>query len=413
MIQPTTMQQAQPVMMYQPMGYQAAPVAQYQPAPYYQAPAQNNAVKIDIINPQAGGTTPYSPYAMPQASAYAPYVPNAPYPTPYYAAPVQQQPVTVPQPVVVPQPIVNQPQIINAPHPVLPEPPKAQVVTQPAPQPVVQPAPQPVQPQQVVTVQPQVQQPEVKVIEQPKTEQAAPAVVEQAPAQAEAQVAEAPKTEEAAKAEDTPKVETPATPPVDIKLNEIVSKLNSTNMDTQFGAIENVAETAQSGKPEATQLLDTQVMDALGNIIKKDTTQMQGPTPEQLELRQKLLAKENLTDEQKAEATKISEMEVAERNKQFSLYTVAILQKLLNDEVKKVQGTGVKMEDLPMINDVVKVAKSDPNPILRGSALASLLHLATPEYKKELEIVFKQSLKDSDPNVQAVAQESLTQLSQI
>ena len=140
---------------------------------------------------------------------------------------------------------------------------------------------------------------------------------------------------------------------------------------------------------------------------------MQGPTPEQLELRQKLLAKENLTDEQKAEATKISEMEVAERNKQFSLYTVAILQKLLNDEVKKVQGTGVKMEDLPMINDVVKVAKSDPNPILRGSALASLLHLATPEYKKELEIVFKQSLKDSDPNVQAVAQESLTQLSQI
>jgi len=358
----------QPVNTTMPQAYQTGmPYAQmpmYQSAQYQPQLPQNNAVKIDIINPQAGGQTPYNPYAMPQTSAYAPYVPNAQYPIPAMI-PATATPPAPPTPVIIPQPVItNQPQIINAPDTVIPEPPQAQPALESAPA------------------------------------AAAPAQ-EVAPAQTAAVPAEA------------PQVEAPASTPVNVDLNQIVSKLNSTNLDDQLAAIENIAETAQSNPAAATQLLDTQVMDALGNIIKKDTTKMQGPTPEQLELRQKIISGEQLTPEQTATANKISEMETAERNKQFALYTVAILQKLLSTEVEKAQGTKLEMKDLPMINDVVKIAKSDANPMLRASALAALSYIATPENKALLTTMFEQSKKDADPNVQAVAAEALSKLSQV
>lgn len=377
--------------MIQPVNNQMQPMYSAPMMPYYQTQPQNNAVKIDIINPQAGAPT--SPYAMPQASAYAPYVPNAQYAPSYYPLPQQPQmpvqnfsqpavaampqapqpmpqqmpaaPAQMPQPVIIPQPVVTpQPQqIINNAPTVMPEPPQAQVI-------------------------------EAEPVQQPVTEVAQ-------------------NTEETPVAPVAPQVETPASTPMNIDLNQIVSKLNSTNMEDQLAAIENIAETAQNNPTAATQLLDTQIMDALGNILKKDTTQMTGPTPEQLELRQKLLSGEKLTPEQTDIANKISDMEVAERNKQFALYTIAILQKLLSTEVEKAQGIKLEMKDLPMINDIVKIAKGDINPMLRASALAALSYIATPENKALLTTMFEQSKKDADPNVQAVAAEALNKLSQV
>ena len=132
-----------------------------------------------------------------------------------------------------------------------------------------------------------------------------------------------------------------------------------------------------------------------------------------MKLRQKLISGEKLSDAQLATANKISEMEMAERNKQFAIYTVAILQKLLATEVEKAQGTKLELKDMPMINDIIKIAKGDANPMLRASALASLSYIATPEYKPLLTTMFEQSKKDADPNVQAVAAEALNKLSQI
>ena len=387
--------------MIQPVNNQMQPMYSAPMMPYYQAQPQNNAVKIDIINPQAGATN--NPYAMPQASAYAPYVPNAQYVPSYYplpqqpqmpvqnfsqpiAAPTQQiqQPVQQPMPMVTPQPVAA-PQTVAVPQPVI------------IPQPVVT-----AQPQQIINNAPVAAMPEPP---QAQVVQAEPASV--------ATPATTVDNEPQAQAVATPQVENPASTPINVDLNQVVSKLNSTNMDEQLAAIENIAETAQVNPTAATQLLDTQIMDALGNILKKDTTQMQGPTPEQIELRQKLLSGEQLTPEQTEVANKMSDMEVAERNKQFALYTIAILQKLLSTEVEKAQGVKLEMKDLPMINDIVKIAKADINPMLRASALAALSYIATPENKALLTTMFEQSKKDADPNVQAVAAEALNKLSQV
>ena len=380
--------------MIQPVNNQMQPMYSAPMMPYYQTQPQNNAVKIDIINPQAG--TANNPYAMPQASAFAPYVPNTQYAPAYYPIPQQQY--------YQPAPVQQQ---IQQPAQALVQYPVPEQVQQNIPQPVVMPTPVvTTQPQQVINNAPAV------MPEPPQAQTEAPVMAE--PAQAEApQAAEAPAAPVAQDAQVAPQVDTPATTPMNIDLNQLVSKLNSTNMEDQLAAIENIAETAQNNPTAATQLLDTQIMDALGNILKKDTTQMAGPTPEQLELRQKLLSGGTLTPEQTAIANKISDMEVAERNKQFALYTIAILQKLLSTEVEKAQGVKLEMKDLPMINDIVKIAKADINPMLRASALAALSYIATPENKALLTTMFEQSKKDSDPNVQAVAAEALNKLSQV
>ena len=390
---------------------------------------QSNAVKIDIHNPYASNqpSTTYSPYAIPQASAYAPYVPNAALTTPMYATQMAQpyiMPTPVAQQVINPIPVAPQVvgQIPVAPPapPAPPAPVTAPVApAHPAPaehkqvQPIIVP-PSVVVPQPVLTNQPQIinapQSPIVVPVPPAAIPAPTPVVSEQAPTVAQTPVqAEATATAEA----QAPKVETPASTPVNVDLNQVISKLNSTNPDTQLAAIESIAETAQSNPKAATQLLDTQIMDALANIIKRDTKDMQAPTPEQLKLRQKLISGEKLTPEETTSANQISEMEIAERNKQFALYTVAILQKLLSTEVEKAQGTKLELKDLPMINDIVKIAKADENPMLRASALAALSYIAAPENKALLKTMFEQSQKDADPNVQAVATEALNKLSQI
>jgi len=424
----------QPVTNTMPQMYSCMPVA---PATYTtQAVPQNNAVKIDIHNPSVNTQPAYNPYVMPQSSLYTAHCAQC---TPYITVPnccpqaaIPQPVQTVAQPVQIPQTIntIAQPVQINEPiiaqNAVKEQPITIPVAVQPKeiqqPQPIVIP-PSVVVPQPVITNQPQ-------IINAPQIPVAAPAPVLQqtaetvpvqpvvvqpvvVPASPEAQGKTTAQAKVEVKEATPPKVESPASAPVNIDLNQIVSKLNSTNTETQLAAIESIAETVQANSPAATQLLDTQIMDSLSAIIKRDTTQMQAPTPEQIKLRQKLLAGETLTPEQTAAANQLSEMETAERNKQFAIYTVAILQKLLSTEVEKAQGTKLELKDLPMIIDIVKIAKNDPNPMLRASALASLSYIATPENKQLMTTMFEQSTKDADPNVQAVAAKALNQLSQI
>ncbi len=385
-----------------------APAMQTMPTQVAQPMVQSLPVQAPTVaTAQTAPLVPQIPQSMmPQSSLpqVAPQV--ATIPQTATQVPAQQamatkttttQPIIVPPSVVVPQPVLNnQPQIINAPQtPVVIPVPTPVVQT-----PVVEPAPVITE---MTTPAPATANATVNVAPTPVQTVPAPVQVQSIPvANAEAEAAQV-----------KPQVEAPSSTPVNLDLNKVISKLNSTDADAQLSAIEMVAETAQTNTPNAVQLLDTQVMDALGNIIKKDTTQMQAPSPEQLTLRQKMISGEQLTPEQTAEANKLSEMEVAERNKQFALYTIAILQNLLSSEVEKAQGTKLEMKDLPMINDVVKIAKADANPMIRASALAALSYIANAENKPLLTIMFEQSKKDADPNVQAVATEALNKLSQI
>ncbi len=333
---------AAPVAYY---NYPTSNVYQYpQASAPYTAQQQYNAVKIDIINPQAfPGMT-----SQPIAPAAVPFVPAmTTMPAQYVQLPPQA-------------PVVNQ--IAQAPQ-----------------------APAPVPPAPAIAEAPQ----------QP--------VAPKAP-----EVAATPAPAEAPKAPETPQTPAPA-----VDLVAFNADLRSDNLDKQAATIEKIAELTQTSPESATQLLDTQIMEGLLGVVAKDTTTLPGPSPKQLELRQKLISGQTLTDAEKAEANTITPMESAERNKQYALYTIAFMQNLLYSEVEKRNGVKLDIKDLPAIEQVVQTVKADPNPLLRVSALAALTHIAKPEFKPVLSQVFELAKSDADPNVQEAAKKALEEISKV
>lgn len=335
-----------------------------------------NAVKIDINNPQANSSSTQQPvqdanytssvYEVPQASVYD--VPQksvyGPQQGPEVPPTVKEQP-NVPAPVIVP----------------------AAVNTAPVTSPVVPVAPAPVE-----------------------AISAAAPVKPQAPAQP----ASAPATAEApAAAPQIVDVKSPeaATPKLDV--NAFISKLSGDNYDDQATTMETIADMAQNTPDKATELLDTKVMESLLGIMNKDTSKLAGPSPKQLEIREKIMNNKPVSDAEKAEANAITPMEQAERNKQYAIYTVAILQKLFGSEVEKMNNAVVPLTELPGAAGVVEQVKNNPNPMVRAAGLDALSYVQRPEYKQDLNTIFTIAQKDKDPMVQAEANKGLEKLAQL
>ncbi len=307
--------------------------------------SQFNGVNIEILNPQGQGLTPSNYVQMP-----AQFIPvQTPQVMPYY------QPQTFP----ASQAIVQAPQA-----------PVAQPAQTAAPAPAV-PAPQ---------------------IQQPATVQT-PAASQTTAPQAAAPVIGQPQTT-APDAAHSPEA--------------FAGKLRANDLNAQKNAIEEVAEAVKMDDTLAPVLLDTQIFDALIDIINKDTSSLQGPTPEILELRQK--PQEELSEQDKAKATTPTPLEMAEINKQYALYTISYMQERLNNELVKRNGTALELKDLPCIENVIDTVKANPNPMLRVSAIAALSHIARPEYSSDLKTIFELAKADEDTRVQEAATKALNLL---
>ncbi len=322
--------------------------------PYYTQPApEYNAIKINIVDPKVnapGSQVPAPVYNYPQASVYN-------YPQ------TQQAPVYYPQ--VQTAPVQQQGQVI---------------MQQPAPQqPVTVPAPQVVNQQTVNQVPP-------SVIEQP---------AQQAPAQVSAPEAPA----------------ATAAPVAAVDVPSFTQRIKSDNLEDVGKAIEEVADIAQT-RP-APELLDTDLMEALLGVIGKDSSTLEAPTERQKELRQQVLEGKQLSEADMAEANKITPLEMAERNKQYALFTTAILQGQLIDEFKKTNNVTPDIKDLPGMEQIVLTIKDNPNPMLRASGLAALAYNARPEYKPVMKEIFELSKQDADENVRKVAEEGLAKLATV
>lgn len=321
----------------------------YTPAqPYCTEKSQYNGVNIEILNPQGQGLAPQQAMQMP-----AQFVPV-------------QQPVQVP---------------------VYPQYPTSQAIVQ-APQMPAAPVNAPVQ----EIPAPQIQQPAqaaAPALEQPVQQQPMP----QQPAAAETPQAAA------------PVVDQPAAPDASQTPESFAGKLKTDDLDAQKAAIEEVAEAVKNNETLGPVLLDTQIFDSLVDIVDKDTSSLQGPSPEVIELRQK--PKEELSEEDKVKATTPTPLEAAEINKQYALYTISYMQERLNNELEKRNGQALPLKDLPCIEKVIDTAKSNQNPMLRIGAIAALSHIARPEYKEDLNTIFELAKSDEDTRVQEAATKAI------
>ena len=367
----------QPQMMQAPVQYQ-----QQTPGVIYNYPqtscympannaakSQYNGVNIEIINPQGQGATPNS-YAMP-----AQFVPQPTY--------MPIQPVVMPAtyPAAPTAPATSQ-VVVNPPQQEQP-----QVVAQQAPAPVVYEAPQQAAPVQTV----------------------APVQVAQQPVQVEQQPVEVPAPViQSTTAAAAPVVEQAVAPDPSVTPEAFAGRLKTNDLEAQKTAIEEIAETVKNNETAGPILLDTQIFDALVEVINKDTSSLEAPSPEVLAIRQKDPA--TLSEAEFAKASTPSELEKAEINKQYALYTIAYMQERLNNELEKRNNSALELKDLPCIENVVATVKENQNPMLRVSALAALSHIARPEYKADLTTIFELAKSDEDPQVQESATKALESL---
>lgn len=368
-------------------------------------PAQPNynAVKIDIHNPQVNVPT-QAQATVPMATAQQPVQQTVqsmqtPQVAPTQVAPAMATPIysSVPTASVyeVPTQSIYEPKTGNnppqsaQPEPIVPVPvivPPTVVQTPVAPQAPVSPAPTPA------------------------------TVAQTAPASTEAIVAPVPvETKEADKTASAQKVEvvTPEVVAPKLDVNAFIGRLTNPDFEQQASAMEEIAELAQTSPKQATELLDVKVVDTLLGIMSADSSKLQGPSPKQLQIREKMINGKPVTDAEKVEAVKITPMEQAERNKQYAIYTVAILQKLYGSEIEKMNNTVVPMTELPGAAGIVQQVKTNPNPMVRAAGIDALSYIQRSEYKQDLTTLFTVAKKDKDSNVQKAAAKALEKLTQV
>ena len=410
--------------MYPTQNYPVYPNQMQQCNPYLQP--QVNAVKIDIHNPQAYGgansqgqmnpiapaqTAQVGPYNYPYAPVYnmpavSQYNPNVAYPQPFFNPPmpvnppaiqpqqatasaqaqaVAQAPAQVATPPVVVQPApVVVPQVV-APQTTTTSHATAQTTTTTAPQVVTTVPPVPVVPAPVAVVPAPVTQ-TVNVNPPAAVVDAAPATQATATAQATAQAPVAPVAPVAAQPQD-----------MGVDVNGILTDLASTNPDAQTAAIQKIAEIAQTNPAAAKAFVNEQTFGQLASVINADTSNLQGPT-------------------EKQDPNVLSPLEKAEINKQFAVYTLAILQKVFRDainiEMQKSNYPDIAINDLPYIKEgIVDNLKDNPNPTIREACLSALNYVGRPEDKDVLRVLYDVSAKhDASPDVRAVASEYLSKL---
>lgn len=198
-----------------------------------------------------------------------------------------------------------------------------------------------------------------------------------------------------------------------------VTKLNSNNYDEQALQMEEIARLSIETPEKIIPFVNTEIFDSLVKIAEKDTSNLSKPSEQQIETRKKIIVNElikeqartqgqeikkedlpyQLTDADLAIAIELTDMEQAERNKEYALYTMAILSKTFADEVQKQTGNVVPLTDLPGATTIVNSLKNNDNPGVKVAALDALRYISRPEYEKELNSIFTIATRDENPYV--------------
>ncbi len=223
-------------------------------------------------------------------------------------------------------------------------------------------------------------------------------------------------------------------PPVEIKpdvdIPKVISNLSNPNFDIQAQQMEEIARVSMEDPQNAVPYIVTEVFTELTNIIKKDTSDLTPPSEKQIEIRKQIIINEIVKEQAKSKqqdpntielpykisekdlklASDLSSLEQAERNKEYALYTMAILAKVYTDEVQRHTGNVVPLTDLPGISAIVDTLRYNSNSGVKISAIDALRYIYKPEYKDELTSILNLATDDTNPYVArnaAIALESL------
>lgn len=202
-------------------------------------------------------------------------------------------------------------------------------------------------------------------------------------------------------------------PPADgtpaINYIEIAENLNSTNYDIQALQLKEIIDAGIDNNPETIHpYLVEPIFHNIIDIVNKDTTNLPGPTEAQNNIRSKIMENyqayyaqkqqhisddkivlpNNISEEDKNYANKLSELELAERNKEYGISTLAVISNAFLKEVEDETGTTVAITDVPGLSAIVNSLKSE-NDTIRLTALDALIFLQREEYSRELTPIYE------------------------
>ena len=215
-----------------------------------------------------------------------------------------------------------------------------------------------------------------------------------------------------------------------VNIENVVSKLVSEDYDIQAEQMAEIAKVAIETPKEAVAYITPNLFSALIKLIEKDSSGLEGPSEQQLEIRKKIIINEmaraqaladgkkpeeivvpfEVSEEDNALAQKLSPLEMAERNKEYAMFTTAALDKVYSDEVKKQTMSVIPLTELPGVASSVDVLKKSANPGVKVAALTALLYIQRPEYNDELKSLFEIVSKDKNPYVAKNAELASQQL---
>ena len=205
----------------------------------------------------------------------------------------------------------------------------------------------------------------------------------------------------------------------DVDVAKVVANLSDKDYDVQATQMEEIARISMENPQNAVPFVVKEIFMSLIDVVQKDTSNLTPPSPEQINARKKIIVNElikeqaktngedldkielpyTLTDAEKKSAATLTDMEQAERNKEYALYTMAALAKVYTDEVFKHTGNVVPMTDLPGVSTVVDTLRYNQNSGVKIAAIDALRYIRRPEYKDELISLFSLAARDENPYV--------------
>ncbi len=215
--------------------------------------------------------------------------------------------------------------------------------------------------------------------------------------------------------------EEPIMPDVDVA--SVVSNLTNSDYDVQAIQMEEIARKTLENPENGIPYVVREVFTGLIDIANKDTSNLTPPSKEQIVARQKIIENyfmgeqdsnkvNKLTEKDIALANKISPLEQAERNKEYALYTIALLSKVYVNEVEKHTGNVVPMTDLPGTSAMTDSLRYAVNPAVKAAAIDALVYISRPEYKEELTSILTIAQSDSNKDVADYATRAVNRVNQ-
>lgn len=192
--------------------------------------------------------------------------------------------------------------------------------------------------------------------------------------------------------------------------------------------MEEIAKLASENPQKLINYISKPIFVSLIEILEKDSTNLVAASNEQIEARKKIIINElvkrealeknediknvelpfEITTDDINLAMALAPMEQAERNKEYAIYTLAILSKAYSDETKKEYNNTVPITDLPGISNIVNTLKNEKNPSVKIAAIDALIYLAKTEYNDEIKSILTMATQDKNETVAEMAKGALT-----